>query len=114
MWREPRSQDIEISYLTADRGPELRPEDLEGADAYVSYAYDLTAPSLDGVESLKLATRCGAGYDNFDLDAMTEHGVVATHAPQGPTASAAQAATGMIISCAHNFPRQEYELRERG
>jgi lactate dehydrogenase-like 2-hydroxyacid dehydrogenase len=89
-------------------------EDLEGADAYVSYAYDLTAPSLDGVESLKLATRCGAGYDNFDLDAMTEHGVVATHAPQGPTASAAQAATGMIISCAHNFPRQEYELRERG
>jgi len=106
--------DIEISYLAEDRGPELRPEDLQGADAYVSYAYDLTGASLEGVESLKISTRAGAGYDNFDLGAMTEHGVVATHAPQGPTASAAQAAAGMIISCAHNFPRLERGLREHG
>jgi len=113
---EPLYEDpeIEISYLPRDRGPELEPEDLQGADAYVSYAYDLTAASLEGVESLKLATRAGAGYENFDLDAMTEHGVVATHAPQGPTASAAQATAGMIISCAHNFPRLEHGLRERG
>ena len=113
---EPLYEDpeIEISYLSRDRGPELEPEDLEGADAYVSYAYDLTADSLEGVESLKLASRSGAGYENFDLDAMTDHDVIATHAPQGPTASAAQAATGMIIACAHNFPRFEHELRERG
>jgi D-3-phosphoglycerate dehydrogenase len=113
---EPLYEDpeIEISYLARDRGPELTPEDLEGADAYVSYSHDLTDVSLEGVESLKIATRSGAGYDNFDLDAMTEHGVIATHAPQGPTASAAQAATGMIISCAHNFPRLEHELRTNG
>lgn len=106
--------DVEISYLADDRGPELEPEDLQGADAYVSHSYDLTAASLEGVDTLKIATRAGAGYENFGLEAMTEHGVIATHAPQGPTASAAQAATGMIISCAHNFPRFEHELRERG
>jgi D-3-phosphoglycerate dehydrogenase len=113
---EPLYEDpeIEISYLADDRGPELEPVDLQGADAYVSYSYDLTAASLEGVDSLKLATRAGAGYENFDLAAMTEHGVVATHAPQGPTASAAQATAGMIIACAHNFPRMEWNLRERG
>jgi D-3-phosphoglycerate dehydrogenase len=113
---EPLLEDpeIEISYLADDRGPHLEPSDLQGADAYVSYAYQLDADSLDGVDSLKIATRAGAGYDNFDLDAMTEHDVIATHAPQGPTASAAQAATGMILSCAHNFPRMEHGLRERG
>jgi D-3-phosphoglycerate dehydrogenase len=113
---EPLYEDpeVEISYLSRDRGPELEPADLEGADAYVSYSHDITAASLEGVESLKLVTRCGAGYDNFDLDALTEHGVIATHAPQGPTASAAQAATGMIIACAHNIPAMEHGLRERG
>lgn len=113
---EPLYEDpeIEITYLADDRGPELEPVDLQGTDAYVSYSYQFTAASLEGVDSLKIATRCGAGYDNFDLDSMTEHGVIATHAPQGPTASAAQAATGMIIASAHNFARLEHGLRERG
>jgi len=113
---EPRYEDpeIEIAHLPDDRGPELEPQDLRGVDPYVSYAYDLTAASLAGVDSLKLATRSGAGFENFDLDAMTEHGVIATHAPQGPTASAARATTGMIIPCAHNVPRMEHGLRERG
>lgn len=106
--------DVEVSFLSDDRGPELEPEDLQGADAYVSYSYDITDESLEGVDSLKVVTRAGAGYDNYDLEAMTDQGVIATHAPQGPTASAAQAATGMILSSAHNFRRHEHALRERG
>ncbi len=106
--------EVELSFLEEDCGPELEPEDLRGTDAYVSYSYDLTADSLAGVESLELVTRAGAGYENLDLDAMTEHGVVAAHAPQGPTASAAQATVGMILACAHNLPRQEHRLRTQG
>jgi phosphoglycerate dehydrogenase-like enzyme len=102
---------IDISYLADDRGPGLEPGDLRGVDAYVSYSYELTAASLDGVDTLRIVTRSGAGYDNLDVDALTEHGVLAAHAPQGPTASVGQAAAGMIISCAHNFPRHEYVLR---
>lgn len=106
--------DIEMSFLANDRGPELTPADLDGADAYVSYSYDLTAESLAGVESLKIVTRAGAGYENLDLAALTEHGVIAAHAPQGPTASAAQATVGMILACAHNLPKKEHGLRSRG
>jgi len=102
---------IDVSYLADDRGPGLEPGDLRGVDAYVSYSYELTAASLDGVDTLRIVTRSGAGYDNLDVDALTEHGVLAAHAPQGPTASVGQAAAGMIISCAHNFPRHEYVLR---
>lgn len=106
--------EVELSFLGAERGPELEPEDLRGADAYVSYSYDLTADSLAGVDSLELVTRAGAGYENLDLDAMTDHGVVAAHAPQGPTASAAQATVAMVLACAHNIPRQEHLLRTQG
>ena len=106
--------DIEVSFLDDDRGPELEPADLRGVDAYVSFSYELTADSLEGVDTLKIATRSGAGYDNFDIEAMTDAGVIASHAPQGPTESAAQAATGMILSCAHNFARHEHALRTQG
>lgn len=106
--------EVEISFLADDHGPELQPDDLQGADAYCSYSHQLTAASLSGVTTLKIAARSGAGYDNFDLDAMTKHGVIATHAPRGPTASAAQAATQMILSCAHNIPAHEHALRTEG
>ena len=106
--------EVELSFLGPERGPALQPEDLAGADAYVSYSYDLTADSLAGVDSLELVTRAGAGYENLDLDAMTDHGVVAAHAPQGPTASAAQATVAMVLACAHNIPRQEHLLRTQG
>jgi D-3-phosphoglycerate dehydrogenase len=113
---EPLLEDpeVEVSFLADDRGPVLEPADLRGADAFVSYSYELTEDSLAGVERLKIVTRSGAGYDNLDVDALTEHGVVAAHAPEGPTASAGQAATGMIIACAHNFPGYEHALREHG
>lgn len=106
--------EIDVSFLSEDRGPELEPVDLDGVDAYVSYSYQLTADSLRGVEGLKIAARAGAGYDNYDLEAMTDHGVIATHAPQGPTASAAQATVQMILSCAHNIPAREHALRTEG
>jgi D-3-phosphoglycerate dehydrogenase len=106
--------EVELSFLGPDCGPELAPADLHGADAYVSYSYDLTVDSLAGVDSLELVTRAGAGYENLDLDAMTDRGVVAAHAPQGPTASAAQATVAMVLACAHNIPRQEHRLRTQG
>lgn len=106
--------EITVSFLSDDRGPEIEPGDLEGADGYVSYSHQLTADSLQGVEGLKIAARSGAGYDNFDLEAMTAHGVIATHAPQGPTVSAAQATVQMILACAHNMPAREHALRTEG
>ncbi len=106
--------EVDVSFLADDRGPELEPADLQGADAYASYSYQITADSLAGVESLKIAARSGAGYDNFDLDALTAHDVIATHAPQGPTASAAQVTVQMILTCAHNVPPREHRLRTEG
>lgn len=106
--------EVEVSFLADDRGPELEPADLQGVDAFGSYSYQLTAESLEGVESLKIAARSGAGYDNFALGAMTAHDVIATHAPQGPTASAAQLTVQMILTCAHNGTRREHRLRSEG
>lgn len=105
---------IEVTFIDDPDREEIRPSDLAGADAFVSFADPITAASLDGVEGLRVIARMGAGYDNLDLDAITDHGVVAVHAPQGPTESVAQAALGMLVVCAHNLKVYDTVIRESG
>jgi lactate dehydrogenase-like 2-hydroxyacid dehydrogenase len=106
--------DIETTFLDPREYDELTPSDLAGADAFVSFADLITDASLQGVEDLRVIARMGAGYDNLDLDALTAHGVVAVHAPQGPTESVAQATLGMLIVCAHNLKVYDTVIRESG
>ncbi len=126
-WREPsldfemgldvlyEEPGIEVEFRPDRPTDALRPVDLEGADAAIVGARDyVTEDSLDGLDRLRIMARLGAGFDNYDLDAMTRHGVVAVHAPQGPTESVAQATLGMLIACAHRFVRYNRLIREQG
>lgn len=107
--------DITVEFRTERPTKELRPTDLQGANAAIVGARDIvTAASLEGLDRLELLARLGAGFDNYDLDACTEHGVVAVHAPQGPTESVAQATLGMLIACAHRLVRYNNLIREQG
>lgn len=90
-------------------------ERLRGADAAIVGENDLiTDETIPDDDRPKLVGRLGSGYDNYDLGACTDHGVVATHAPQGPTESVAQGTLGMLIACAHNFARYNRLIREQG
>lgn len=90
-------------------------ERLRGADAAIVGENDLiTEETLPDDGRLRVVGRLGAGFDNYDLDACTAHGVLATHAPQGPTESVAQGVVGMLIACAHNFVRYNRLIREQG
>ena len=107
------ASDVEVIYPEIP-GDHVRPEHLTGADAFISRSKRINAETLEGITDLKIIARAGAGYDNLDLDALTEHGVIATHAPQGPTKAVAQATVSLLIACAHNLKEHEYLFRERG
>ncbi|MFB6192466.1 MAG: NAD(P)-dependent oxidoreductase [Haloarculaceae archaeon] len=104
---------IEVSYPEIPGGT-VRPGDLRDADAFVSRSKRVTAESLSDADDLRIVTRAGAGYDNLDLDALTEHGVVATHAPQGPTRAVAEATVSLLVACAHNLREHEELFEARG
>lgn len=106
--------DIEVTFLPERPYTTLKTDDLRGADAVVSLRDDITRETLDGLDRLKIIARAGAGYENLDLDACTDHGVVAVHAPQGPTESVAQATLGMLIVCASNLRKYDNLIREQG
>jgi D-3-phosphoglycerate dehydrogenase len=106
--------DVEVTFLPPREGDEVAPGELAGADAFVSARALLTADSLSRADDLRIVARGGAGFDNLDVDALTAHGVVATHAPQGPTQSVAEATVMMLTACAHNTRRADRMVREQG
>lgn len=106
--------DVEVTVLEETADEHVRPGSLEGADAFVSWTQYLDADSLEGADDLQVVTRSGAGYEVLDLEALSERGVWACHAPQGPTESVAQGTLGMLIACAHNLRKYDNILRERG
>ena len=127
-WRDPEIGDdfemgleplyetpgVSVKFAADDSSGTLK-ERLSSADAAIVGESDLiTEASLPDHDRLRIVCRLGSGFDNYDLDACTNNGVIATHAPQGPTESVAQGTLGMIITCAHNFVRYNRSIRDRG
>ena len=52
---------------------------------------------IDAAKNLKIVVRAGAGYDNIDLDAATEKGIVAMNTPGQNANAVAELAIGMMI-----------------
>lgn len=62
-----------------------KPEDFAGAvadaDALIVRSDMVTSGILDAARQLKIVVRAGAGYDNLDLQACTDHNVIAMNTP---------------------------------
>ncbi|KAF0202662.1 MAG: D-3-phosphoglycerate [Bacteroidetes bacterium] len=57
---------------------------------------------IEAGKSLKIIVRAGAGYDNIDLAAATEKGVVAMNTPGQNSNAVAELAFGMMVYAARN------------
>ena len=57
---------------------------------------------IDAGKNLKIIVRAGAGYDNIDLAACTEKGIVAMNTPGQNSNAVAELALGMMVMAARN------------
>ena len=72
------------------------------ADAMIIRSDKVTAEVLDAAKKLRIVVRAGAGYDNVDLAAATEHGVVVMNTPGQNSNAVAELALAMMIFMARN------------
>ncbi len=103
-----------IKKLVADAGYEFELlEKYENQDALVKAAANTDAMIIRsdkatkeviaaGGERLKIIVRAGAGYDNIDLAAANEYGVVAMNTPGQNSNAVAELAMGMMVLSARN------------
>ena len=71
-------------------------------DALIVRSDKVTREVIETGNNLKVVVRAGAGYDNLDLEAATEKGVVAMNTPGQNSNAVAELAIGMMIFNARN------------
>jgi len=60
---------------------------------------------------LKIVGRAGVGYDNIDVAAASENGIVVKSAPYGNTNAVAELALGLMLSVSRNLPQAHQSLK---
>jgi D-3-phosphoglycerate dehydrogenase / 2-oxoglutarate reductase len=73
-----------------------------GADAMIVRSDLVTKDIIDSAPQLKIVIRAGAGYDNIDLAAASEKGVVVMNTPGQNSNAVAELALGMMVYMARN------------
>ncbi len=72
------------------------------ADALIVRSDKVTREVVEAAGKLKIVVRAGAGYDNLDLAACTEKGVVAMNTPGQNSNAVAELAIGLMIYMSRN------------
>ncbi|MFI6025907.1 phosphoglycerate dehydrogenase [Amycolatopsis magusensis] len=88
----------------AQRSPRLR-EVVSDVDAIVAGTDAFTAEVIEAAPRLKVFGRCGAGYDNIDVEAATRRGIAVTHTPGANRRSVAEHVLALMLNCARHIPR---------
>ncbi len=60
---------------------------------------------------LKIVGRAGVGYDNIDVDAASEYGIVVKSAPYGNTNAVAELTIGLMLGISRKVPQAHQMLR---
>ena len=74
-------------------------------------AAKITRRILENAPNLKVISRTGAGYDNVDVQAATDHGVMVCNLPGINTVSVAEHTIAMIFSLMKSLPTMDSYVR---
>lgn len=88
---------------------------VEDVDAVIIRSDKADKQIIEAGKNLKIIVRAGAGYDNIDLEACTQKGVVAMNTPGQNSNAVAELAFGMMVYQArgHFNGKSGSELREK-
>lgn len=75
---------------------------VETANAMIIRSDKIDAEVMDAAPNLKIVVRAGAGYDNVDLEAATERGIVVMNTPGQNANAVAELVIGMLIYIIRN------------
>lgn len=66
---------------------------------------------MDRAPRLQVLSRLGVGYDNIDVAAATERGIVVCYAPDAPTISTAEHALALLFAVVKDIPVADARVR---
>ncbi|HHH2210911.1 TPA: glyoxylate/hydroxypyruvate reductase GhrB [Yersinia enterocolitica] len=94
--------------LSSDNQPELLSA-LQQAEGLIGSGGKIDQAFLERAPKLRAASTISVGYDNFDVDALSQHGIALMHTPTVLTETVADIMMALVLSSA----RRVVELAER-
>lgn len=94
-------------------GPGASLSELAACDAALDPGVPWTAERMDQAGQLKVLSRIGVGYDNINVPAATERGIVVCYTPYGPTISTAEHTVALIFAAAKTVAYADRDIRAR-
>jgi D-3-phosphoglycerate dehydrogenase len=91
-------------------GPGAPIEQLATCDAALDPGAPWTASRMDQAPRLRVISRIGVGYENIDVHAATQRGIVVCYTPHGPTSSTAEHAVALIFAVAKTVAYADREV----
>lgn len=104
--------DLSFTVLPAAADKVIPAGVLNDFDGLFLLAYRATAESLRGVERLAVVARWGVGFDNVDLAACTQAGVVVAITPGGVRRSVAESVVTLVFALGMRLQDQDRVVRE--
>jgi glyoxylate reductase len=74
----------------------------------------VNAALMDAVPKLRLVANFGVGYDNIDLEAATDRGILATNTPGAVVGPTAECAMGLLLAVCRRIPEADAFVRSGG
>ncbi len=93
-------------------GPNAPIEELATCEAALDPGVQWNGARFDLAPKLKVLSRIGVGYDNIDVAAATERGIMVCNTPFGPTVSTAEHAVALIFAAAKTITYADREVRQ--
>ncbi|WP_240376892.1 2-hydroxyacid dehydrogenase [Bacillus piscicola] len=94
----------EVRIARPRKQKELFYEYLKEADGLYGSGLKVDAELLEHAPNLKVVSNVSVGYDNLDIQALTEKGITATHTPSVLIDTMGDTMIGMMIATARRMP----------
>ena len=103
---------VQVFFSAPAAAPAQLIERLQGcAGAFITTGERIDAALLDACPQLRAVCTMAVGYNNFDVDAMTAAGVLATNAPDVLTETTADFGFALLMATARRMTESEHYLR---
>lgn len=109
---EARGFRVIYAPTAASRAQAIRDHGHEVRIVLTRGATGLRADEIAAMPALEIACSLGVGYENIDLAAAAEHGVVVTNGPGANAVSVADHAMALLLGAARRLPQADAAVRQ--
>ncbi|WP_404450566.1 D-glycerate dehydrogenase [Virgibacillus necropolis] len=88
-------------------------EELKDCKGLIGMGLPINAELLANAPELQIVSNISVGYDNFDIKAMTEHGVMGTNTPGVLDDTTADAMMTLMLAAARRIPELDRLVKEK-